>query len=103
MIKKGSKFSNGYAMVTDLDGGHLRIIAEIMTEMGYKKNHSTVRNHVLGVIYKFAQEYSKANRLNLSEEKLKALSISPLFQSGFCDVLHKLEETGQWPVIEMKE
>ena len=45
----------GHATVTEDDGVNYREIAEIMTEMGFKMQHSSAHNYVLRVMRKFAK------------------------------------------------
>ena len=58
MMKKGKKFDDGYATVED--GVNYRDIAETMSEIGFKMNHSSARNHVIRVMKKFADAVNDA-------------------------------------------
>ena len=89
-MKKGSKFVGGYATIDD-NGVNYRDIADTMTELGYKMNHSSARNYVLRVMRKFATAIAEKNGLRLAEEDLDKVSKSPLFQNGIADLLQDLE------------
>ena len=89
MMKKGKKFDNGYATVDD--GVNYRDIADTMTEIGYKMNHSSARNYVLRVMRKFAVAITDQHGINMSDEGLDNVSRSPMFQSGISELLQDIE------------
>ena len=89
MMKKGKKFDNGYATVDD--GVNYRDIADTMTEIGYKMNHSSARNYVLRVMRKFAVAITDQHGVNMSDEGLDNVSRSPMFQSGISELLQDIE------------
>jgi hypothetical protein len=89
-IKKGSKFTNGYATVLEDEGVNYREIADIMSEVGFTMNHSSARNYVLRVMTKFAEAFNEKWNLELSQEKLANLAASPSFQSAISELLHNL-------------
>jgi hypothetical protein len=89
MMKKGKKFDTGYATVDD--GVNYRDIADTMTEIGYKMNHSSARNYVLRVMRKFAEAITDQYGVNMSEEGLENVARSPMFQSGIAELLHDIE------------
>lgn len=89
-MKKGSKFDGGYATI-DENGVNYRDIAETMTEMGYKMNHSSARNYVLRVMRKFVDAIAERQGTHLSQIDADKVSRSPLFQSGINDLLQDLE------------
>lgn len=91
MLKRGSKFSRGYATVVEDEGVNYREIADIMTEMGFIMNHSSARNYILRVMTKFAKEFDKKWSLNLSDEAMQSIAGSPQFQSAIADLLHNLD------------
>lgn len=93
MIKKGTKFSKGYATVVEDEGVNYREIADIMTELGFTMNHSSARNYVLRVMSKFAVAFDEEWNLGLSDEGLRRVAVSPQFQSAIADVLHVLGTT----------
>jgi len=91
MMKKGKKFEVGYATIEE-NGINYRDIAETMTELGYRMNHSSARNYVLRVMRKFVDAIVEKNGIDLSEVEADRVSKSPMFQSGIHDVLHELEQ-----------
>jgi hypothetical protein len=92
-VKKGSKFSKGYATVVEDDGINYREIADIMTEVGFIMNHSSARNYVLRVMTKFVEAFDKEWNLSLTEDKIRIVASSPQFQNVVSDLLHNLETT----------
>lgn len=89
MMKKGKKFDTGYATVDD--GVNYRDIADTMTEIGYKMNHSSARNYVLRVMRKFAEAIVDQYGINVSDDRLDDIARSPMFQSGISELLHDIE------------
>lgn len=90
MMKKGKKIEQGYA--TSEEGGvNYRDIADTMTAIGYKMNHSSARNYVLRVMRKFIDEIADQYDIKLSDDAVDSIARSPLFQSGIADLLHDLE------------
>lgn len=94
MLKKGTKFSKGYATVVEDEGVNYREIADIMTELGFIMNHSSARNYILRVMAKFAEAFDDEWGLGLSDENVKKVACSPQFQSAIADILHSLENVG---------
>jgi transposase-like protein len=80
-----------YATVTHDEGVNYREIADMMTEIGYKMNHSSARNYVLRVMRKFANAINEGWDLNVSESRLEKISKSSDFQSAICAVLKNIE------------
>lgn len=91
MMKKGALIDRGYATVADEDGVNYREIAETLTEMGFMMNHSSVRNHVVRMMNRFARALTSAWDIPVSEEELPGIAKSPMFQHGIADLLHQLE------------
>ena len=89
MMKKGKKFEDGYATVEE--GVNYRDIADTMTEIGYKMNHSSARNYVLRVMKKFVKAIVDQYGVNMSDEKMDDVARSPIFQSGIADLLQDIE------------
>lgn len=89
-MKKGSRFDHGYATI-DENGVNYRDIADTMTELGYKMNHSSARNYVLRVMKKFVNAIAEKHNLPLSDAVADDISKSPLFQSGIYELLQDLE------------
>ena len=91
VLKKGSKFSKGYATVIEDDGVNYREIADIMSEIGFIMNHSSARNYVLRVMSKFIEEFNREWHLNLTNDRMRIIAASPQFQNVIADLLHNLE------------
>jgi hypothetical protein len=89
-MKKGSKFVGGYATIDD-NGVNYRDIADTMTELGYKMNHSSARNYVLRVMRKFVDAIADQHNIRVDAESAEMISKSPLFQNGISDLLQDLE------------
>lgn len=88
-MKKGKKFDTGYATVDD--GVNYRDIADTMTEIGYKMNHSSARNYVLRVMRKFAEAIVDQYDLDIPDDRLDVAIRSPMFQSGIAELLQNIE------------
>ena len=67
------KSVTSYATVTQDEGVNYREIADMMTEIGYKMNHSSARNYVLRVMRKFAEEIVSSWDLEVPEHKLEKI------------------------------
>lgn len=80
-----------YATVSFDDGVNYREIADMMTEIGYKMNHSSARNYVLRVMRKFADAFIEDWDLEVSEDKIDKIIKSPQFQKAICNILQELE------------
>lgn len=87
----GNKKSTVYATVTFEEGVNYREIADMMTEIGFKMNHSSARNYVLRVMRKFADAITESWDLDIPEEKMDRIVKSPTFQKAICDMLQNLE------------
>ena len=88
---KNKKNSSVYATVTFDDGINYREIADMMTDAGFKMNHSSARNYVLRVMHKFADAIIKEWNLDISGDKMERIVKSPQFQQAICDILQSLE------------
>jgi hypothetical protein len=91
MLEEGTRVDRGYATVADDEGDNYRDIAETMSLMGYKMNHSSARNYVLRVMKKLVSAYASANSIELTEDKVSEVAKSPAFQNGVADLLHVIE------------
>ena len=91
VLKKGTKFAKGYATVIEDEGINYREISDIMSEMGFVMNHSSVRNYVLRVMTKFAEAFVEEWDLSLTDERTRSIAASPQFQSAIADLLHDIE------------
>lgn len=89
------KSVTSYATVTQDEGVNYREIADMMTEIGYKMNHSSARNYVLRVMRKFAEEIVSSWDLEVSEHKLEKIVKSPQFQQAICGILQTVDAADQ--------
>lgn len=80
-----------YASISETDGVNYRDIAEVMTDIGFKMNHSSARNYVLRVMSKFVREVAAQWDVELSEDDIVRIAKSPQFQQGICEVLYSIE------------
>lgn len=79
-----------YATVIDSEGCDYREIADTMTEIGFKMNHSSARNYVLRVMRKFADAVIDEWDIDVAEDRMDKIIKSPQFQQGICDVLQTI-------------
>lgn len=90
-LVKGTKIERGYATITDEDGVNYKEIAETMTELGFKMQHSSARNHVIKVMKMFADEFSRHMDVEMSDDQLTQLAKMPSFQGAIADILQTIE------------
>jgi len=86
---------NAYATVIENDGVNYREIADTMTSIGFKMNHSSARNYVLRVMRKFATTILKEWNVQVTEERLEQIIKSPQFQQGICEILQSIDAQPQ--------
>lgn len=94
-MKKQSNKKHAYATVNDSEGVNYREIAETMSSIGFKMNHSSARNYVLRVMEKFATAIVDQWGIEISNEKMQFIVKSPQFQQGICDILQLIESEFQ--------
>lgn len=80
-----------YATVALDSGVNYREIADMMTEIGFKMNHSSARNYVLRVMRKFADAITENWDLEVSDQRMEKIVKSPQFQEAICSILQNLE------------
>lgn len=90
MMKKNQK-NSVYATVAIEEGVNYREIADLMSEIGFKMNHSSARNYVLRVMRKFADALLKEWDIEMSNDKVDQLVKSPQFQQAIADILQTIE------------
>lgn len=90
-LRLGTKIERGYATVADDEGENYREIAQLMTLMGHRMNHSSARNYVLRIMTRFARAFVDAYGITADDEKIEAMARSPMFQSGISDMLQIIE------------
>lgn len=79
-----------YATVTE-EGTNYREIADMMSMIGFKMNHSSARNYILRIMKKFAHAITENWDMKLSDDDLEKIVKDPMFQEGICDLLQKIE------------
>lgn len=80
-----------YMTAVEDDGINYREIASTMSELGFKMNHSSARNHVLRIMRKFIDEIAKQYNLKLSDDVKDNVVKVPMFQRGIADLLQEIE------------
>lgn len=80
-----------YMTAVEDDGINYREIASTMSELGFKMNHSSARNHVLRIMRKFIDEIAKQYNLKLSDDTKDSVVKVPMFQRGIADLLQEIE------------
>ncbi len=81
-MPKGFKSENGYGTSKSLGGKTYHEISTVMREIGYKMNHSTVRNIFISSLMKIACEVTAIYNLKLSQDEIKKIAIDPRFQEA---------------------
>ncbi len=92
---KNLKKVSTYATVAFDEGVNYREIADMMTEIGFKMNHSSARNYVLRVMRKFADAIVDSWGIEVAEENLEKIVKSPDFQEAICDILQIVKTSSQ--------
>ena len=82
---------NEYSTITGDEGSNYREIAETMTALGHKMNHSSARNHIIRVMKKFVDAYAEQWGIDVDEVDAYAIARSVEFQQAIADSLEKLE------------
>jgi transposase-like protein len=88
-VKKNHKAK--YATVECAEGVNYREIADMMTEIGFKMNHSSARNYVLRVMRKFADAIISEWDLDVPSEKMDGIIKSVHFQQAVSDILQQIK------------
>lgn len=94
-MKNKQEKSSVYATVSLEDGVNYREIAETMTQIGFKMNHSSARNYVLRVMKKFAVAITTEWDMSIPEHKMEKIAKSPQFQQAVCSLLQSTESKQQ--------
>lgn len=82
-----AKDKKTYATVFEDEGADYRMISQAMTEVGWKMNHTSARNHVLRVMNKFALAFAEKFDIDPTEEKLAEIAKDARFQSAISEML----------------
>lgn len=80
-----------YATVTQEEGVNYREIADVMTQIGFKMNHSSARNYVLRVMRKFADAIVESWGIEVPEHRMESIVKSQQFQKAICDLLQEIQ------------
>jgi hypothetical protein len=92
-MPKGFKSSQGYATVTDTDGGmDYRTIAQKMTDDGHKMNHATARNIFLRAMKKLAEPLCEMYETSGDPSQIERTARDPRFQSGMIELINEVYE-----------
>ena len=89
-MPKGFKSDNGYATTAELGGKSYQEIADVMSDKGFKMNHSTARNVCVTGLVKIAKQVTTHQGLQLSEKDIIKIAKDPRFQSGVSDIIREL-------------
>ena len=89
-MPKGFKSENGYSTKKTLGGKSYHEISSIMSEKGYKMNHSTARNVFLSSMKKIAKEVCIVHGEEISSHDMYRIVADPRFQSGICEILSEM-------------
>jgi len=89
-MKKDNKKSN-YATVSEEEGVNYREISDMMTEIGFKMNHSSARNYVLRVMKKFVEALVDNWGLEVPQDRIDVIAKSPQFQQAIYEVLLQID------------
>jgi len=90
-MPKGFKSDNGYVTIADIGGKSYQEIANTMTDMGYKMNHSTARNICVDSMMKIVKSVLETQDINMSEKEIKKIAKDPRFQIGVSDIIREME------------
>ena len=86
-MPKGFKCSDGYATTTELGGKSYQQIADIMTERGFKMNHSTSRNVFVNGMTKIVKSVLETQGVTLSDKDIIRVAKNPRFQEGVSEII----------------
>ncbi len=73
-------------------GADFRKIAKIMTKAGYKMNHATARNILLGGMEKLFKGVSKELKIDLNNENMELILKDQEVHDALVDVLYTVQE-----------
>jgi hypothetical protein len=86
-----TKNERGHASVFDDDGADYRFISKMMSDAGWKMNHTSARNYILKIMSKFAEAYSAKVGKKLTPAQLSWVSRDPNFQSVVSELIQTLK------------
>lgn len=77
-----------HATVSSSEGVNYRDMAAVMTVLGFPMFHSSARNNVIRVMYRFAEALSDFYNLSMTDEELMNRAKSPEFQEIIGEILN---------------
>ena len=90
-MPKGFKSENGYSTKKTLGGKSYHEISSLMSEKGYKMNHSTARNVFVSSLEKIARDVVKLYDITSDEKSINRISKDPRFQDAIVSFMREIE------------
>tara|TARA_R110002124_G_scaffold57542_8_gene161020 strand:+ start:713 stop:997 length:285 start_codon:yes stop_codon:yes gene_type:complete len=90
-MPKGFKSENGYSTKKTLGGKSYHEISSLMSEKGYKMNHSTARNVFVSSLEKIARDVVKLYDIASDEKSINRISKDPRFQDAIVSFMREIE------------
>lgn len=94
-MPKGFKSKNGYSTKKTLGGKSYHEISDLMTEKGFKMNHSTARNVFVSSLEKIARDIVKLYETDTDEKSINRISKDPRFQDAIVSFMREIEYEGK--------
>ena len=94
-MPKGFKSENGYSTKKSLGGKSYQEISTIMTEKGFKMNHSTARNVFVSSLEKIARDVVDLYDISADEKSICRISKDPRFQDAIVSFMREIEYEGK--------
>tara|TARA_R110000868_G_scaffold279427_2_gene539466 strand:- start:166 stop:456 length:291 start_codon:yes stop_codon:yes gene_type:complete len=89
-MPKGFKSENGYSTKKTLGGKSYHEISSLMSEKGYKMNHSTARNVFVSSLEKIARDVVKLYDIAADEKSINRISKDPRFQDAIVSFMREI-------------
>jgi hypothetical protein len=86
-MPKGHISINGNGTAKELGGITYHDVAKIMSDKGFKMNHSTARNVFITSLIKIASSITDVYDIDMSSKDLKKIAIDPRFQSAISEFM----------------
>lgn len=94
-MPKGFKSQNGYSTKKTLGGKSYHEISTLMTEKGFKMNHSTARNVFVSSLEKIARNVVDLYDLKIDDRSISSISKDPRFQDAIVTFMREIEYEGK--------
>jgi hypothetical protein len=94
-MPKGFKSENGYSTKKSLGGKSYQEISTLMTEQGYKMNHSTARNVFVNSLEKIARDIVALYDVSADEKSIHRISKDPRFQDAIVNYMREIKNEGK--------